>query len=53
MTVDAWLQMAINDAERRGVPELRPLLEMLARGTQVLRDAATPAPDDNHPPSRR
>ena len=27
MTIDAWLQAAIADAERRGLPELKPLLE--------------------------
>ena len=29
MTIDAWLQAAIADAERRGVPELKPILESL------------------------
>jgi hypothetical protein len=39
MTIDAWLQAAIADAERRGLPELKPLLEALARTTQSLRAA--------------
>jgi hypothetical protein len=39
MTVDAWLAGAILDAERRGLPELRSLLEHLARATAVLRAA--------------
>jgi hypothetical protein len=39
MTVDAWLEAAIADAERRGLPELKPLLEGLARATRVLREA--------------
>jgi hypothetical protein len=39
MTIDAWLQAAIADAQRRGLPELKPLLEALARTTQSLRDA--------------
>lgn len=39
MTVDAWLQAAIADAERRGLPELRPILEALARATRALRAA--------------
>ena len=39
MTVKDWLEGAIRDAERRGLPELRPLLEGLARSTQALRSA--------------
>jgi hypothetical protein len=39
MTIDGWLQAAIADAERRGLPELKPLLEMLARATKTLREA--------------
>ena len=39
MTIDAWLQAAIADAERRGLPELKPLLEALARATTALRAA--------------
>jgi hypothetical protein len=39
MTIDAWLQAAIADAERRGLPELKPLLETLARATSALRAA--------------
>jgi hypothetical protein len=39
MTIDAWLQAAIADAERRGIPELRPILETLARATTALRAA--------------
>jgi hypothetical protein len=39
MTVDQWLRSAVADAEARGLPELRPLLEMLARATRVLRAA--------------
>ena len=37
MTVDSWLQTALADAERRGLPDLKPLLEALARATTVLR----------------
>ncbi|HEX6972776.1 MAG TPA: hypothetical protein VF147_00160 [Vicinamibacterales bacterium] len=45
MTVDAWLKAAIDDAERRGLAELKPLLETLARSTRALREAdATLAP---------
>jgi hypothetical protein len=39
MTIDAWLEAAIADAERRGMPELRPILEALARSTRALRAA--------------
>ncbi len=39
MTIDAWLQAAIADAEKRGLPALKPLLETLARATQALRAA--------------
>ncbi len=39
MTIESWLQAAINDAERRGLPELKPLLETLARATNALRAA--------------
>jgi hypothetical protein len=37
--IDAWLQAAIADAERRGLPQLKPLLESLARSTRQLRAA--------------
>jgi len=39
MTIDAWLKAAIADAERRGLPELKPILETLARATAALRAA--------------
>ena len=39
MNVDAWLQGAIADAERRGLPELKPLLEALARSVTAVRAA--------------
>ena len=39
MTIDTWLQNAIADAERRGLPELKPLLETLAKATSALRAA--------------
>jgi hypothetical protein len=37
--IDAWLSAAIADAERRGLPQLRPLLEGLAQSTRQLRAA--------------
>lgn len=40
MTVDEWLKQAIADAEHRGLPQLKPLLEGLAQATQALRGAA-------------
>jgi len=56
MTVEAWLTSACADAERRGLPELKPLLESLARSMQALRDAdeafghpAARPPDDAAP----
>lgn len=39
MTVEDWLQSAIEDAQRRGLPALKPLLEALARSTAALRAA--------------
>jgi hypothetical protein len=39
MTIDAWLTAATADAERRGLPELKPILETLARATKALRAA--------------
>jgi hypothetical protein len=37
--VDAWLRAAIADAERRGLVDLKPLLETLAAATRALRAA--------------
>ena len=39
MTIDAWLKAAIADAEKRGLPELTPILEGLAQSTKTLRAA--------------
>lgn len=39
MTIDDWLKGACDDAEKRGVPNLKPLLESLARATALLREA--------------
>lgn len=39
MTVDAWLVAVLAEAERAGLPELKPLLETLARATRQLRRA--------------
>jgi hypothetical protein len=39
MTIKTWLDNAVQDAERRGLAALRPLLESLARSTSALRTA--------------
>jgi hypothetical protein len=46
MDMTAWLARATADADARGLPELKPLLETLARSTQTLRDADG---EFNHP----
>jgi hypothetical protein len=39
VTIKVWLDFAVLDAERRGLPALRPLLESLAQATSALRTA--------------
>ena len=39
MTIETWLRDAIADTERRGLPELKALLEALAQATLALRRA--------------
>lgn len=39
MTIKAWLETAIQDADRRGLSALRPILESIARSTSALRTA--------------
>jgi hypothetical protein len=39
MRVRDWLKDACADAEARGLPDLKPLLETLARSTEALRRA--------------
>jgi hypothetical protein len=39
LNLDDWLASAIADAERRGLPDLKPLLETLAGSTAGLRRA--------------
>jgi len=39
MTLQAWLQSALADAERRNLPALKALLETLAQATTALRNA--------------
>jgi hypothetical protein len=39
VTIKVWLDSATQDAERRGLSALRPLLESLAQATSALRTA--------------
>jgi hypothetical protein len=39
MTIETWLQIVLADAERRGLPEIKPLLEGVAKAMRDLRDA--------------
>ena len=39
MTIAEWLAEAKADAEKRGLPELVPMLEGLAKATEQLRKA--------------
>jgi hypothetical protein len=39
VTIKVWLDEAVQDADRRGLPALKPLLEALARATSALRVA--------------
>lgn len=39
MTLDEWRLAMMVDAERRSLPDLKPLLEALARATAALRGA--------------
>jgi hypothetical protein len=52
MDIESWLSAARADADRRGMPGLKPLLEALAVSTRVLRSGAgiegQPAPPSGH-----
>jgi hypothetical protein len=48
--IDDWLAAAIADAERRGLGELKPLLESLARSTAALREADVSAAEPDEDP---
>lgn len=51
-TIAAWVAAATSDAERRGLPELRPMIEAFAQATRALRAAdlpvQEPVPDGSH-----
>ena len=61
MTIEDWLAGACADADRRGLADLKPLLESLADATRALRTAgwddangtlAKPVPSDiDRPPA--
>jgi hypothetical protein len=58
VTIKTWLEAAIQDAERRNLAALRPMLETLARATSALRSAdwnadATGEPVHTPPPDAR
>jgi len=55
MTIKSWLETAMHDADRRGLPELKPLLEALAKATSALRSADwnDDASGDSFEPVRR
>jgi aspartyl-tRNA(Asn)/glutamyl-tRNA(Gln) amidotransferase subunit A len=44
MEIDSWLEAALADARRRGLPDLTGLLEGLAAATRALRAAGTDPP---------
>lgn len=50
MNVDTWLTWASEDARRRGLDGLAPLLETLARSTRALRAADEAARTQPAPP---
>lgn len=39
MTIEDWLEAALADADRRRLPDLKPLLRGLAESTRRLRSA--------------
>ncbi|MBI4477525.1 MAG: hypothetical protein HY654_10150 [Acidobacteria bacterium] len=47
MTLQEWLRVAHADAQRRGLPDLKPLLEALAQATAALREAEFEREDDD------
>jgi hypothetical protein len=39
VTIESWIEAAKSDAGKRGLPELKPLLDGLAQATRTLRAA--------------
>jgi hypothetical protein len=39
MTIEVWLHTSQADADRRGLPDLKPLLAALAQAIAVLRES--------------
>jgi hypothetical protein len=52
MTIAEWLETAKADAEKRGLPELIPMLEGLAQATERLRAADWNDDADKDPSTR-
>jgi hypothetical protein len=57
MTIEDWLAAACEDADRRGLADLKPLLASLAEATRALRSAGwddeggvAPGPGSAAPP---
>jgi hypothetical protein len=53
MDVEAWLAAAQADADRRGLPELKPLLATLAAATRALRAGVKAMDSDDRPVDNR
>ena len=51
MTVERWLAAAEADADARGLPELKPLLQGLAAATRALRAGDWNDVADGEPPA--
>lgn len=39
MTLDDWYDAAREDAERRGLPDMKPVIDALQQATRQLREA--------------
>lgn len=50
LTPETWLKAACEDARGRGLPELEPLLQTLARSTIALREHDRVARVEPEPP---
>ena len=53
MEITDWLRAACADADARGLPDLKPLLETLARATARLREAREAHRHDSTRPKDR